>query len=141
VLSPLSTGAHLVEWRAWNSSGRTAVAASGTTLNVSGASGGLDGGGGARPPSVPRVTAAPAPLRGEARLRLQAPPGSSGVASILDTAGRTVRSWRITVPGDGVLAWRWDGQGEGGAAAAAGLYFVVVKIGPAVATHRVLLLR
>lgn len=141
VLPPLSTGNHVVEWRAWNSSGRTALVPSATTLSVSGASGGLDGGGGAAPPSAPRVTAAPAPLRGEARLRLSAPPGSSGIAAILDLAGRTVRTWPVVVPGDGVLAWRWDGRGEGGGEAAAGLYFVVVKIAAVTATHRVLLLR
>jgi hypothetical protein len=87
------------------------------------------------------VIAAPAPLRGEARLRLTAEPGSTGSATIQDLFGRTVRSWSLAVPDDGVLRWGWDGRGEGGGEAAAGLYFVVVKIGTAVATHRVLLLR
>ncbi|HTL99514.1 MAG TPA: FlgD immunoglobulin-like domain containing protein [Candidatus Omnitrophota bacterium] len=141
VLPPLSTGNHIVEWRAWNSSGRTALVPSGTTLNISGASPESPGGGGASPPAAPRVVAAPAPLRGEARLRLTGPPGSAGSASILDLAGRVVRTWPVAVPAGGVLTWRWDGRGEGGGDAAAGLYFVVVKIGSAVATHRVLLLR
>jgi len=140
VLPPLSTGSHIVEWRAWNSSGRTAPVPSGTTLNVSGAAPGGPGGG-AQSPAAPRIVAAPAPLRGEARLCLTGPPGASGSASILDLAGRIVRTWSVAVPAEGVLTWRWDGRGKGGGDAAAGLYFVVVKLGTAVATHRVLLIR
>jgi len=140
TLPPLTPGGHFVEWRAWNSSGRTAPVPSGTTISVSGTSGGIDGGG-LSPPVAPRVIAAPAPLRGEARLRLIASPGTRGTAAILDLAGRTVRTWPVAVPSDGVFSWRWDGRGDAGGSAAAGLYFVVVKLGPDTATHRVLLLR
>lgn len=140
VLPSLTTGSHSVEWRAWNSNGRTALVPSGTSINVSGGSSGFEGGG-ARAPAAPRVVAAPAPLRGEARFRLTGVPGASGTASIVGLNGRTLRAWPVTIPAEGILTWRWDGRAQGGGDAAAGLYFVVVKLGNARATHRVLLLR
>jgi len=140
TLDPLTIGSHVVEWRAWNTNGRTALTPSSTVIQVSGGSPSWEGGSGSAR-AAPRVTAAPSPMRGEARLVLSARPGSRGTAAIHDLAGRAIRVWPVVVPESGVLSWRWDARAEGGGAAPAGLYFVIVKIGPDTATHRVLLLR
>ena len=141
MLPPPSPGTHAVEWRAWNSSGKTAAVPSGTVLTISGASGGIPAPGPGGAPSAPRITVAPMPARGSARLTLQAAPGASGNVSIVDAAGRSVRRWEIAVPGDGRLAWSWDGRRAGGGDAPTGLYFLVVTLGAETATRRVVLLR
>jgi flagellar hook assembly protein FlgD len=81
------------------------------------------------------------PARGSAALVVDGAPGATGTATLVDLAGRNVRSWRITLPSDGHHEWRWDARTESGGTAAAGLYFVVVKLGPKTTTHRVVLLR
>jgi len=141
VLPPPAPGTHSVEWRAWNSSGNTALLPSVTVLTISGTSGGIVPPDPRGAPAAPRVTVAPMPARSAAGLRLRAAPGSRGTAVIVDAGGRTVRRWEIAVPGDGQLAWQWDGRRSGGGEAPAGLYFVVVRIGPDTATRRVVLLR
>jgi len=114
---------------------------SATVLTISGASSGFPGAGGSDTPRAARVTVAPTPARGSARLGLDATPGARGTATIVDVTGRLVRRWTLQIPGDGRLEWHWDGRQEGGGAAAAGLYFLVVKIGPDTATRRVVLIR
>jgi hypothetical protein len=129
-----------VEWRAWNTSGRTALTPASTVLTISGATGPITAPLG-RAPAAPRVAVAPTPARGSARLVVEGAPGAWGSASIVDVAGRAVRSWTIALPGDGRLEWRWDARAEGGGPAPAGLYFLVVRIGPHTAARRVVLLR
>jgi hypothetical protein len=141
TLAPLSIGNHSVEWRAWNSSGRTALVPSGTALTVSGGTGAIGGSGGSGGPAAPRLVVAPAPARGGARFRLLAAPGARARADLIDLGGRATRGWDLTMPGAGSLEWSWDGRGEGGGPAAAGLYFLVVRIGTFTATQRVVLLR
>jgi hypothetical protein len=141
VLPPPAPGTHAVEWRAWNSSAKTAAIPSSTVLTISGASGGIPAPGPGGAPQAPRITVAPVPARGSARLTLQAAPLARGTARIIDASGRTLRRWEIAVPGDGRLAWSWDGQRAGGGDAPAGLYFLVVNLGPDTATRRVVLLR
>jgi hypothetical protein len=141
VLPPPSPGSHAVEWRAWNSSGKTAAVPSATVITISGASGGIPAPGPGGAPSAPRITVAPMPARGTAWLTLQAAPRARGNASIVDAAGRFVRRWEIAVPGDGRLVWSWDGRRAGGGDAPTGLYFLVVTLGADTATRRVVLLR
>jgi hypothetical protein len=139
VLPPLTPGHHVVEWRAWNSSGRTALIPTSTIITISGATGPISPPGGL--PAAPRVTVRPMPARGSAALVVDGAPGATGTATLVDLAGRNVRSWRITLPSDGHHEWRWDARTESGGTAAAGLYFVVVKLGPKTTTHRVVLLK
>ena len=97
TLDPLAIGSHVVEWRAWNTNGRTAITPSSTVIQVSGGSPSWEGrNGSAR--AAPRVTAAPSPMRGAARLVLSARPGSRGTAAIHDLAGRAIRVWPVVVP-------------------------------------------
>ncbi|HEV8129105.1 MAG TPA: hypothetical protein VGQ14_05565, partial [Candidatus Eisenbacteria bacterium] len=139
VLAPLASGHHVVEWRAWNSNGRTALIPSSTVLTISGATGPITPPGG--PPPAPRVAVRPTPARGSAALVVEGAPGSTGSATIVDLAGRTVRGWKISLPADGRLDWRWDARAESGGAVPGGLYFLVVRLGPNTTSHRIVLLR
>ncbi len=139
VLPPLPPGHHVVEWRAWNTNGRTALLPTSTVITISGATGPISPPGGHS--ATPRVVVRPTPTRGSAALAVDGAPGASGTATIVDLAGRAIRSWRITLPPDGHHEWRWDARGEGGGTVAAGLYFVVVKLGPNITTRRLVLLR
>jgi hypothetical protein len=140
VLPPPSIGSHTVEWRAWNSNGKTAVSPSSTMITVSGGTGAIDGFGPAAS-AAPRVTVAPRPSRGGARFVVSATPGSRGTATVFDIAGRPIRHWSISVPEGGRLAGEWDARRDSGGNAPAGLYFLVVTIGANMATQRVVLLR
>jgi flagellar hook capping protein FlgD len=90
-----------------------------------------------------RLTAAPNPLRGSARIELTCPPAGAARAriTVFDLAGREVaRLWDGAVSG-GVTQVMWEGRSADGASAAAGLYVIRAEVGPVRLVRRVVLLR
>ncbi|MGE5177274.1 MAG: hypothetical protein ACM3JJ_12995 [Hyphomicrobiales bacterium] len=140
VLPPPTTGSHTVEWRAWNRNGLTDLVPAVTAITIGGGAGPIAGSGDGVS-AAPRLTAAPTPARGPVRFALRAAPGARGRARVVDVLGRTVRTWPVTVPDGGILAWDWDLRSRGGGPAASGLYFVVVEIADVTLTQRVLVFR
>jgi hypothetical protein len=141
VLPPQVPGNHLVEWRAWNSSGRTGLTPSTTTVTISGTSGAIETGAWDASDRAPSLAAWPSPAQGPVRFTLRGAPGARARARVTDVAGRHVRVWSVSVPAAGILAWEWDRRGDGGGVVAAGLYFLTVEIGPNRVTRRVILLK
>jgi hypothetical protein len=70
--------------------------------------------------SAPR----PDPARGPIRLTLELPRAGAARVEVLDLGGRLVRTLHSGAAPAGALALEWDGMGERGHAAPAGLYFI-----------------
>jgi hypothetical protein len=103
------------------------------SLVACGATSGVPG----RPAPAARLTCAPNPSRGAQAFRWNPAAGFRQV-TVFDTGGRRVRVLRAVGPAAGVS---WDGRGEDGRPAAAGVYLVRAE-GPAgAATARVVRLR
>jgi hypothetical protein len=73
-------------------------------------------------PRAPRMTIRPNPAQGEATLTFQLPSPGSGSVTLFDVRGRRVVRL-FEGPMRDVVALKWDGRLEGGARAAAGIYF------------------
>lgn len=73
-----------------------------------------------------RLSAAPNPSQGEARIAFSRPLERPGVIRVHDAQGRLVRE--SAVPG-GATGWAWDGLSAAGKSAAPGLYLAELRTG------------
>jgi hypothetical protein len=84
----------------------------------------------------------PNPFRAALGLRLAAAAGQPASVDVFDVAGRRVRTLATSVAvTDGPVALRWDGRGDDGRRAPAGVYLVRARTGVATAWLRVTRLR
>jgi len=140
TLDPLPPGEYVVQWNAWNSSGKSlrSTLLTGIILSAPSAPTGI-----LDEASHPKTSlaAGPVPARGPVRFALTAAPGTAAVVRIHDVQGRVVASWILDLPASGRIDWRWDGRVGGGAPAPSGLYFATVETDGARVTRRVVISR
>ena len=94
---------------------------------------------GARVVSLDRVW--PNPSRGALRAEFTLPAEGDAEVAVFDAQGRRVATLASGCQPAGTHALAWNGAGDDGAPAAAGLYFVRLRAGGTRATRRVVLLR
>jgi choice-of-anchor B domain-containing protein len=73
----------------------------------------------------------PNPARGALSLTLELPRAGNALVEVLDLAGRRVRTLHAGAAPAGALVLTWDGAGDRGRAAPAGLYFIRATAGGA----------
>jgi flagellar hook assembly protein FlgD len=84
--------------------------------------------------------AQPNPARGETRFRFELPEGAGRVSlAIYDLSGRRLRTLIAGALGAGPHEARWDGRGEDGSPAPAGMYFARLEAGPRSAARKLVL--
>jgi hypothetical protein len=77
--------------------------------------------------TITTLRAAPNPFAGSTTLRLTGPPATSARVLIFDAAGRLLcTAWEGNLDGREVTI-RWDGKGQSGREASAGIYLVRVE--------------
>lgn len=87
------------------------------------------------------MSVVPNPTRGEAVISLSlAKPGTVQV-SIVDAAGRTVRSHSEDVRNAGDWRWVWDGNSENGSNCPSGSYQILLRVGGSTVSQSLLLVR
>jgi hypothetical protein len=82
---------------------------------------------------------APNPTTGPAEIRMRLPRDVAVKIDVMDVAGRRIHTLLDAVVPAGERTIRWDGRGDSGQLAHAGLYFVRFRIGSELLTRRVLL--
>ena len=81
----------------------------------------------------------PNPTTGPAEIRMRLPRDVSVKIEVMDVAGRRIHTLLDAVVPAGERTIRWDGRGDSGQLAHAGLYFVRFRIGSELLTRRVLI--
>lgn len=96
-----------------------------------------DAPGGVDPVGLHLAPASPNPSAGDVALRFTLPRAGRSRLTILDLAGRRVRTVANGPLAAGVHALDWDGRGQDGRPVRAGLYFAALECGGATRTTRV----
>ena len=60
---------------------------------------------------------------------------------LVNVLGQTMRAFYIEHPASPHLTITWDGRNEAGEPVASGIYFVILKVGNVVRSHKVTLIR
>ena len=139
-VGPLTAGNHLVEWVAWNSSGRPTETPASAVVEVGPGAGAADAGGEVAIGAAPWLRVGPSPGRGPFVWSLRARAGAPLVVRLVDVQGRTVRLESHRMPPGGRLEGLLAARGEGGRELPGGLYFLVVDTGSERLSRRVVLL-
>jgi hypothetical protein len=95
-------------------------------------------------PAVPgelRLEVFPNPAGSETTFRFLLPEGESVDLAIHDAAGRHIRSLDLGERTPGLQSVRWDCRDASGLRRPAGLLFVRLRVGPAVRTERLVVVR
>jgi len=78
------------------------------------------------PSLVAGMTAAPNPMRAGTTISIEGV--TDGIVTVVDVAGREVRSLRATPFAQGRSSIFWDGRNRGGLRVAAGVYFITARV-------------
>lgn len=96
---------------------------------------------GARPPRLTVQLPSPNPSRGAVNVQFVSPVSGGGTVEIFDASGRQVAALARGHFSAGPHVLRWDGRDANGIMAAAGLYWVRVRVGSEIASRAIVRIR